>query len=116
MQYKQYTMCINCLLCHAGCPVTGLEEDFIGPASLALAQRYNMDNRDEGNEERKDVMFSHEGIWDCTFVGECSAVCPKHVDPAGAIQRAKIEATQDWFLSWILPKGKKADKKDAESA
>ena len=34
----------------------------------------------------------HEGIWGCTFVGECTRVCPKHVDPAGAIQRYKLTA------------------------
>ena len=47
-----------------------------------------VDSRDGGAEERNDVIFSNEGIWECTFVGECSEVCPKNVDPAGAIQMA----------------------------
>ena len=104
MRYKQFSMCINCLCCYAACPVAGMEEDFIGPAALALAHRYNLDSRDEGFADRRAVMFSHDAIWQCTFVGECSVVCPKNVDPAGAIQQAKIEATKDWFLSKILPK------------
>ena len=106
--YKQYSMCINCMLCYAACPVYQHEQEFIGPAALALAQRYNHDSRDEGNEQRYTLTWSDDGIWDCTFVGECSVVCPKHVDPAGAIQSAKIEATMGWFTSF-LPFGRKRD-------
>jgi fumarate reductase iron-sulfur subunit len=105
--YKQFSMCINCLLCYAACPVYGLDPMFSGPAALALAQRYNMDSRDEGKEERMDILSQHDGIWGCTFVGECTQVCPKHVDPAGAIQQYKLTATQEWFKSFIMPKGGK---------
>ncbi len=101
--YKQYSMCINCMLCYAACPIYELEPEFIGPAVIALAQRYNMDSRDEATQERMDVLSQHEGIWACTFVGACSEVCPENVDPAGAIQRYKVSATADWFKSMILP-------------
>jgi fumarate reductase iron-sulfur subunit len=104
-KFKQYSMCINCMLCYAACPVVGLEEDFVGPAAIALGMRYNLDSRDQGKDERQEVIASHEAIWQCTFVGECSVVCPKHVDPAGAIQQAKVLSTGDWFLSWVMPKG-----------
>jgi len=104
-QYKQYSMCINCLLCYAACPIVPLEPDFLGPAAIALAQRYNLDSRDQGAQERMDVLSQHEGIWGCTFVGECSVVCPKHVDPAGAIQRYKLDATVDWLRSVVWPWG-----------
>jgi fumarate reductase iron-sulfur subunit len=53
------------------------------------------------------VIASHEGIWECTFVGECSAVCPKDVDPAAAIQLAKVSSTVDWFKDVLIPWGKK---------
>jgi fumarate reductase iron-sulfur subunit len=96
-------MCINCLLCYAACPVYGLDPGFIGPAAIALAQRYNMDSRDEGAEQRMDVLAQHEGVWGCTFVGECTKACPKHVDPAGAIQRYKIAAALDRFKTVLLP-------------
>src|SRR5215471_18424073 len=49
--YKQFSMCINCMLCYSACPIYGLEPSFIGPAAIALAQRYNMDSRDEGAAE-----------------------------------------------------------------
>ncbi len=101
-EYKQYSMCINCMLCYSACPIYELDPDFIGPAVIALAQRYNLDSRDEGSEERKDILLSQDGIWSCTFVGECTTVCPKNVDPAGAIQRYKVTATVDAFKA-LLP-------------
>ena len=105
--YKQFSMCINCLICYAACPVYGLDPHFLGPAAIALAQRYNRESRDEGSQERLDILSQHDGIWGCTFVGECTKVCPKHVDPAGAIQQYKLEATKEWFKSFLLPWGAK---------
>ena len=104
-RYKQFSMCINCMLCYAACPVYGLDSTFTGPAAIALAQRYNMDSRDQGSQERLDVLSDHDGIWGCTFVGECTKVCPKNVDPARAIQHFKPTATVDWFQSFIMPRG-----------
>ena len=104
-EYKQYSMCINCMLCYSACPIYGLDPKFLGPAAIALAQRYNLDNRDEGGSERMDVMSEHEGIWGCTFVGECTRVCPKHVDPAGAIQRYKLSAALEEIRTFFMPRG-----------
>ena len=104
-EYKQFSMCINCMLCYAACPVYGLDPHFVGPAAIALAQRYNLDSRDQGARERLDLLSDHEGIWGCTFVGECTRVCPKHVDPAGAIQRYKLTAALDWLKGVFMPRG-----------
>ncbi len=101
VDFKQYSMCINCMLCYAACPVYQHDEKFVGPAAIALAQRYNKDSRDEGNSQRQAVIWADTGAWDCTFVGECSEVCPKHVDPAGAIQQAKLESTMGYFGSFL---------------
>ena len=103
-EYKQFSMCINCMLCYSACPIYGLEPGFIGPAAIALAQRYNLDSRDEGSDERLDVLSEHDGIWGCTFVGECTEVCPKHVDPAGAIQRYKLTAALSELKSFVMPR------------
>ena len=108
--FKQYSMCINCMLCYAACPVYGQEPEFVGPAALALAQRYNLDSRDEGNDLRSLVIGSQNGVWDCTFVNECSEVCPKHVDPAGAIQQLKLVSAIDWFESIPSRLGRKSEK------
>ncbi len=102
--YKPFSMCINCLLCYSACPIYGLEPSFIGPAAIALAQRYNRDSRDEGARERLEILSEHDGIWQCTFVGECSKVCPKNVDPAGAIQQYKLTSATYW-LKTLLPWG-----------
>ena len=99
--YKKYSMCINCLLCYSACPVIGLEPDFIGPAATALAQRYNLDSRDQGAAERLSILSQDDGMWQCTFVGECSEVCPKDVDPAGAIQRYKLTGAANWFKTML---------------
>ena len=104
-EYKQYSMCINCMLCYSACPVYGLDPLFVGPAAIALAQRYNLDSRDEGSKERLDVLSQHEGIWGCTFVGECTRACPKNVDPAGAIQRYKLNASLAWLKAFFMPWG-----------
>jgi fumarate reductase iron-sulfur subunit len=101
--YRQFGMCINCMLCYAACPVYGMEPKFLGPAAIALAHRYNMDSRDHGRAERMKIIGSSEGVWECTFVGECSVVCPKNVDPAAAIQRTKLATTTDWFKASLIP-------------
>jgi len=107
--YMSYTHCINCLLCYSACPQVNLNEGFVGPAALALAHRYNLDSRDKGRSARQDVVASNVGIWECSFVGACSEVCPKNVDPAAAIQQIKIAATGDYFINFLMP-WKHADK------
>jgi fumarate reductase iron-sulfur subunit len=103
--YKQFSMCINCMLCYAACPIYGLEPGFIGPAAIALARRYNLDSRDEAARERLEILSENDGIWACTFVGECTKVCPKNVDPAGAIQQYKLMSAAHWFKALLLPWG-----------
>lgn len=93
--------CINCLLCYAACPQYGLDTDFAGPGLLALVERYNADSRDQGKAERMPLINAEEGVWSCTLVGNCSAVCPKGVDPAAAINRNKLESTKDYFLRFL---------------
>ena len=112
--YRQFSMCINCTLCYAACPVVGLDPIFVGPAAIALAQRYNMDSRDQGSDARTAVLAHPDGIWGCTFVGECTRVCPKHVDPAGAIQQYKIKSALDWVKALVMPRGH--SKEDAGAA
>jgi len=99
--FHQFTQCINCMLCYAACPVYGLDDKFLGPAAIALARRYNLDSRDQGLKERLPVIADSEGVWECSFVGECSVVCPKGVDPAKAIQQTKLDTT----LRFTLPYG-----------
>ncbi|MEE6164749.1 MULTISPECIES: succinate dehydrogenase/fumarate reductase iron-sulfur subunit [unclassified Mycolicibacterium] len=104
-EYKQFSMCINCMLCYAACPVYALDPVFLGPAAIALGQRYNLDSRDDGAADRADVLAAADGAWACTYVGECSAACPKGVDPAGAIQRYKLMAATHSVRDLVMPRG-----------
>jgi fumarate reductase iron-sulfur subunit len=104
-RYKQFSMCINCMLCYSACPVYAQDPEFLGPAAIALAHRYNLDSRDQGRSQRDEVLGVDWGIWDCTFVGECSVVCPKDVDPAAAIQRTKVSTTTRGMLAAVWPFG-----------
>lgn len=98
-RYKGFSQCINCGLCYAACPQFGRNPDFLGPAALTLAQRYNLDSRDEGREERMRYLNAEEGVWSCTFVGYCSEVCPKDVDPAAAINQGKVASNLNYSIN-----------------
>ena len=106
--YRQFSMCINCMLCYSACPVVGQDPQFLGPAAIALAHRYNLDSRDEGRAERREALGQERGVWDCTFVGACTEVCPKDVDPAAAIQRSKVDAATHGLQALLWPFGSRA--------
>ena len=103
--YEQFSSCINCLLCYAACPQFGLNKDFVGPAALTLLHRYNIDSRDGGQAGRMELVNAEEGVFNCTAVGYCSEVCPKHVDPANAVNLNKTNSAMDYFLRFLAPKG-----------
>jgi fumarate reductase iron-sulfur subunit len=111
-KYHKFAMCINCGLCCAACPQFGLNAGFVGPAALTLGHRYNLDNRDFGRKERMPMINSEEGVWNCTFVGYCSEVCPKHADPAAALQQCKAESAAD-FVASVLECIKKKEARHA---
>ena len=104
--FKQFSMCINCMLCYAACPVVAQEPDFLGPAAIALGHRYNMDSRDEGASERNEIFRGEGTVFSCSYANECSEVCPKHVDPAAAINQSKLLAVIDWATSFVVKREK----------
>ena len=104
-RYKQFSGCINCMLCYAACPQYGMDPKFIGSGHMALIHRYNADSRDGGRSERMDQVNEDDGVWGCTAIGYCSVVCPKQVDPANAINMYKIESTMDFFIGFVTPRG-----------
>jgi len=104
-QYRQFSTCINCMLCYAACPQYGMDPDFTGPGILALMHRYNADSRDAGSAQRMELGHADAGVWGCTAVGYCSEVCPKGVDPAHAINQNKMGSAIEYFLRFIRPRG-----------
>ena len=106
-EFKQFSMCINCMLCYAACPVVANEPDFLGPAAIALGHRYNLDSRDEGADERNRIFRGEGTVFSCSYANECSEVCPKNVDPAAAVNQAKFNAVIDWATNLVLPRREK---------
>lgn len=98
VKYQQFANCINCGLCYSACPQFGLNPEFLGPAAITLAHRYNLDSRDQGKAVRMPLLNTAEGPWSCTFVGFCSDVCPQQVDPAAAVNQLKVESAKDMLI------------------
>src|SRR5207245_10126443 len=69
-EFRQFSECINCMLCYAACPVYGLNNEFLGAAATARARRYNLDARDQGIKGRLPVIAGSEGVRARSFVGE----------------------------------------------
>jgi L-lactate utilization protein LutB len=53
-----------------------------------------------------ELINSEEGVFNCTAVGYCSEVCPKHVDPANAVNQNKTNAAADYFLRFLGAEGR----------
>ena len=107
-EFKQFSECINCMLCYAACPVVANEPEFLGPAAIAIGHRYNLDSRDEGADQRNEIFRGEGTVFSCTYANECSEVCPKNVDPAAAVNQAKFTAVIDWAKRLVLPGPKEA--------
>ena len=90
-RFLQFDYCIMCGLCYAACPTAALDPSYTGPQAITQAFRYMSDPRDEGWRERIDLLDTSHGVWRCHAAGACSFVCPKDVDPAKAIQMARVE-------------------------
>jgi succinate dehydrogenase / fumarate reductase iron-sulfur subunit len=80
--------CIQCGNCYYSCPAVEANEDYLGPAALALTWRFNADVRDEGKRDRLETVNEiGPGIWDCVKCFECAEACPKELDPIGKITK-----------------------------
>jgi succinate dehydrogenase / fumarate reductase iron-sulfur subunit len=95
--YLQFTYCIKCGCCMAGCPTLATDAEYLGPMPLTAAQRYNLDTRDDGRRRRNQETGSAHGAFRCHYAGECSRVCPKGVDPAKALQHLKRRLVLDYL-------------------
>ncbi len=73
--------CIMCGACYSDCQVLEVDNNFLGPAALAKAQRFVGDSRDEATLERIKELSKPGGMWDCTHCGECVERCPKPTRP-----------------------------------
>jgi fumarate reductase iron-sulfur subunit len=55
------------------------------------------------------MINGENGAWGCTFVGYCSEVCPKNVDPAAAVNQGKVASSQDFVIAMLKPQEASAE-------
>lgn len=81
-ELKEADICIQCGCCYYSCPSVEVNENYLGPAALAKAYRFNFDIRDEAKRDRLETTNELEsGMWDCVKCYECAQACPKDVNP-----------------------------------
>jgi len=90
--------CILCSCCHASCSVTDTDPEYLGPAALLWADRFIRDSRDNAEDERLDLVDQIHGVWRCHTIFSCQEVCPKDLDPTGAIADLKRKAIKRKLL------------------
>ncbi|XP_051117170.1 succinate dehydrogenase [ubiquinone] iron-sulfur subunit 3, mitochondrial [Andrographis paniculata] len=83
--------CILCACCTTSCPSYWWNpEEFLGPAALLHAYRWISDSRDDYTEERLQAITEDDTkLYRCRTIRNCTATCPKSLDPASAINRMK---------------------------
>ena len=82
--------CIMCFCCSTSCPSYWWNsERYLGPAVLLQAYRWIVDSRDEAAGERLDDLEDPFRLYRCHTIMNCTAACPKGLNPAQAIGEIK---------------------------
>ncbi len=87
--FDDTTKCILCAACTTACPITWTNEQFVGPAAIVNAHRFIFDSRDDGAEERLEILNEKEGVWRCRTTFNCTDACPRGIEVTKAIQEVK---------------------------
>jgi len=83
-----YYECILCGCCTSACPSWWWNpETYIGPAGLLWAYRFLADSRDTATRERLSELDDPFSVFRCRAILNCTAVCPKGLNPRHAISR-----------------------------
>ena len=86
--------CILCGCCYSSCPSAWGEENYLGPAALLKAYRFEVDSRDEAKRERMPRWDNERGIYRCHTIMNCVEACPKELVPTEGIQWLKKAAVR----------------------
>ena len=82
--------CILCACCSTSCPSYWWNGDkYLGPAILLQAYRWLADSRDDDTEARLAQMDDAYSLYRCHTILNCTAACPKGLNPAKAIAETK---------------------------
>ncbi len=88
-RFDDTTKCILCAACTTSCPVYWADDRYVGPAAIVNAHRFIYDSRDEGGEERLDLLSSSDGAYRCRTIFNCTDACPRGIKVTEAIQEVK---------------------------
>ncbi|HEY0360143.1 MAG TPA: succinate dehydrogenase iron-sulfur subunit, partial [Mycobacteriales bacterium] len=88
-RFDDTTKCILCAACTTSCPVYWNDKEYSGPAAIVNAHRFIFDSRDEGAEERLEILDDAEGVWRCRTTFNCTEACPRGIEVTKAIQEVK---------------------------
>jgi succinate dehydrogenase / fumarate reductase iron-sulfur subunit len=88
-RFDDTTKCILCAACTASCPVYWTDGKYVGPAAIVNAHRFIFDSRDEGTEERLEILNDREGVWRCRTTFNCTEACPRGIEITKAIAEVK---------------------------
>lgn len=83
------TNCILCAACFSACPIFEKNMNFLGPAIIVQANRFNRDSRDNGFEVRLPVLDDPNGVWPCENHFECTRCCPRDIKITKLINETK---------------------------
>jgi len=64
---------------------------YIGPAAIVNAHRFIFDSRDQGSNERLEVLNGLNGLWRCRTAYNCTEACPRGIPVTQAIEEVKRE-------------------------
>jgi len=88
-RFDDTTKCILCACCTSSCPVFWNDGQYFGPAAIVNAHRFIFDSRDEGGEQRLEILNDREGVWRCRTTFNCTDACPRGIEVTKAIQEVK---------------------------
>jgi succinate dehydrogenase / fumarate reductase, iron-sulfur subunit len=88
-RFDDTTKCILCAACTSACPVYWADGSYFGPAAIVNAHRFIFDSRDEGAEERLEILNDREGVWRCRTTFNCTEACPRGIQITKAIAEVK---------------------------
>jgi len=86
--------CILCGCCYSSCPSVWGEENYLGPAALLKAYRFEVDSRDQARRERLPNFDNERGVYRCHTITNCVEACPKELNPTEGIQWLKGAAVR----------------------
>ncbi len=92
-RFDDTTKCILCAACTGSCPSFWADDRYVGPAAIVQAHRFIFDSRDEGYNERLDVMADTFGVWRCRTIFNCTNACPREIKVTEAIAEVKKAIT-----------------------